>query len=38
MKNPDLFLTMEKAILGSKMARAQFEKVEARVAAMREQR
>jgi len=38
MNNPDLFRTIEKAILGSKMARAQFEKVEARVAAMRQQR
>jgi hypothetical protein len=31
-------LTIEKAILGSKLARAQFEKVEARVAAMRQQK
>jgi hypothetical protein len=38
MKNPDLFKNMEKAILGSKIARAQFEKVEARVAAMRQQK
>jgi hypothetical protein len=38
MNNPDLFLTIEKAILGSKIARAQFEKVEARVTAMRQQR
>jgi len=38
MNNPDLFLTMEKAILGSKVARAQFERVESRVAAMRQQR
>jgi len=38
MNNPDLFLVMEKAILGSKLARAQFEKVEARVSAMRQQR
>jgi hypothetical protein len=38
MNNPDLFLVMEKAILGSKLARAQFEKVEARVAAMRQQK
>jgi len=37
MNNPALFLTIEKAILGSKMARAQFEKVEVRVAAMRQQ-
>jgi hypothetical protein len=36
MKNPDLFLTIEEAISGSKLARAQFEKVEARVAAMRQ--
>jgi hypothetical protein len=38
MNNPELFLMMEKAILGSKVARAQFEKVEARVTAMRQQR
>src|SRR6266704_756464 len=38
MNNPDLFLTMEKAILGSKVARTQFERVESRVAAMRQQR
>jgi hypothetical protein len=38
MNNPDLFLAIEKTILGSKLARAQFEKVEARVAAMRQQR
>ena len=38
MNNPDLFLTIEKAILASKMARAQFEKVEARVTAMRQER
>jgi len=38
MNNPDLFLTMEKAILGSKVARVQFERVESRVAAMRQQR
>ena len=36
MKNPELFLSLEKAILGSKIARAQFEKVEARVSAMRQ--
>src|SRR6266581_2833868 len=36
MNNPDLFLTIEKAIQGSKMARVEFEKVEARVAAMRQ--
>jgi hypothetical protein len=29
---------MEKAILGSKIARAQFAKVEARVSAMRQQK
>ena len=38
MNNPELFKTIEKAVLGSKMARAQFEKVEARVEAMRQQR
>jgi len=38
MNNPELFLMMEKAILGSKVARAQFEKVEARVTAMRQQK
>jgi hypothetical protein len=38
MNNPELFLNMEKAILGSKLARAQFEKVEARVSAMRQQK
>jgi hypothetical protein len=38
MNNPDLFLNVEKAILGSKLGRAQFEKVEARVAAMRQQK
>lgn len=38
MKNPDLFLLSEKVILGSKVGRKQFEKVEARVAAMRQQR
>jgi hypothetical protein len=38
MNNPDLFRTIEEAILGSKIARAQFEKVEARVNAMRQQR
>jgi len=36
MKNPELFLSLEKAIMGSKIARAQFEKVEARVSAMRQ--
>ena len=38
MNNPDLFLTIEKAIQGSKMARVEFEKVEARVSAMRQLR
>src|SRR5260370_11595042 len=38
LNNPDLFVAMEKAILGSKTARAQFEKVEARVPAMRQQK
>src|ERR1700720_1735003 len=37
-KNPDLFLLSEKAILGSKLGRAQFAKVEPRVAMMRQQR
>lgn len=37
-KSPDLFLLSEKAILGSKVGRAQFAKVEPRVAMMREQR
>jgi hypothetical protein len=36
-KNPDLFRLMETAILGSKIGRAQFEKVEPRVAMMRKQ-
>ncbi|PYT39207.1 MAG: hypothetical protein DMG45_20580 [Acidobacteria bacterium] len=38
MKNPELFLRIEQAIMGSKVARAQFEQVEARVAAMRQQK
>jgi hypothetical protein len=38
MNNPELFLTIEKTIMGSKLARAQFEKVEARVSAMRQQK
>lgn len=38
MNNPDLFLNMEKAIMGSKIAREQFAKVEARVSAMRQQK
>ncbi|HKV63163.1 MAG TPA: hypothetical protein VJO16_14710 [Candidatus Acidoferrum sp.] len=36
MNNPELFLSIEKAILGSKIAREQFGKVEARVTAMRQ--
>lgn len=38
MKNPELFLNLEKAIMGSKIAREQFAKVEARVSAMRQQK
>ena len=38
MKNPELFLRIEQAIMGSKVARAQFEQVEARVATMRQQK
>lgn len=38
MKNPELFQNLEKAILGSKIAREQFAKVEARVNAMRQQK
>jgi hypothetical protein len=38
MNNPELFLNMEKAIRGSKIARVQFEKVEARVSAIRQQK
>jgi hypothetical protein len=34
-KNPDFLLAFEKAILGSKLARTQFEKMEPRVQAMR---
>jgi hypothetical protein len=34
-KNPDLFLMSEKAILGSKIGREHFAKVEARVATLR---
>ena len=34
-RNPDLFLLSEKAIYGSKLGRAQFEKVQARVAMLR---
>ncbi len=37
-KNPDLFRLTEKAIYGSKLGRAQFEKVEPRVAMLRRQR
>ena len=37
-KNPDLFLLSEKVIFGSKAGKRQFEKVEARVAVMRQQR
>jgi len=37
-KNPDLFLLSEKAILGSKLGRAHFAKIEPRVAMMRQQR
>ena len=37
-KNPDLFLLSEKAILGSKVGRAQFAKVEPRVNIMRPKR
>lgn len=38
MSNPELFLNIEKAIMGSKIAREQFAKVEARVSAMRQQK
>jgi hypothetical protein len=38
MNNPEMFLNIEKAIMGSKIAREQFAKVEARVAAMRQQK
>jgi hypothetical protein len=38
MNNPELFMAMEKAIMGSKIARGQFEKVEGRVAGMRQQK
>ncbi len=37
-QNPDLFLMSEKAILGSKLGRAHFAKIEPRVAMMRQQR
>jgi hypothetical protein len=36
-QNPDLFLMSEKAILGSKLGRAHFAKIEPRVMAMRQQ-
>ncbi len=38
MKNPELFLNIVKTIMGSKIAREQFAKVEGRVAAMRQQK
>jgi hypothetical protein len=38
MNNPELFLNIEKTITGSKVAREQFAKVEARVSAMRQQK
>src|SRR5260370_37662657 len=38
MNNPELFLNIEKAIMGSKIARAQFEKVKGRVSAIRQQK
>jgi len=38
MKDPELFPNIEKAIRGSKIAREQFAKVEARVTAMRQQK
>ena len=38
LKNPDLFLLTEKAIYGSKLGRANFEKVEPRVKMMGQQR
>jgi hypothetical protein len=38
MNNPELFLNIEKAIMGSKIAREQFRKVEARVETMRRQK
>src|SRR2546429_9324182 len=37
-KNPAMFLTIGRAIMGWKLARAQFEKVEARVAGMRQEK
>jgi hypothetical protein len=38
IQSPDLFRVVEQAILGSKLGRAQFERVEARVAVIRQQR
>jgi len=38
MKNPELFGNIEKAIMGSKLGREQFAKVEARVTAMWQQK
>ena len=38
MNNPELFRNIEKAIMGSKIAREQFKKVEARVEVMRKQK
>src|SRR6266851_1882302 len=38
MNNPELFVNIEEAITGSKIARQQFAKVEARVSAMRQQK
>ena len=37
-KNPDLFVLSERAIYGSELGRAQFEKVEARVNMLRPKR
>lgn len=37
MQNPELFLTVEKAIFGSKLAASRFKRIEARVAALRQQ-
>jgi hypothetical protein len=34
-KNPDMFLNVEKVIMGSKLGRVQFAKVEPRVQALR---
>jgi len=38
MNNPEMFLNFEKAIMGSKLGRAQFAMIEARVSAMRQQK